>query len=48
MRDGTIADGDTATLFNHYSLLGTIEQLQGLPAIGAASTASTMTSAFNL
>jgi phosphatidylinositol-3-phosphatase len=38
----------SATLFNHYSLLGTTEQLLGLPPLGAASTASPLTSAFNL
>jgi len=38
----------SATLFNHYSLLGTTEQLLGLPALGAASSAPLMTSAFNL
>jgi len=38
----------SATLFNHYSLLGTTEGLLGLPALGAASSAPTMTSAFNL
>jgi phospholipase C len=35
-------------LFNHYSLLGTTEQLLGLPALGQASTTATMTAAFNL
>jgi hypothetical protein len=44
----TPAGSTSATLFNHYSLLGTAEQLLGLPALGAASSASTMTSAFNL
>ena len=38
----------SATLFNHYSLLGTAEQLLSLPALGAAASAPTMTSAFNL
>ena len=38
----------SATLFNHYSLLGTTEQLLGLPALGSASSAALMTSAFNL
>ncbi len=38
----------SATLFNHYSLLGTAEQLLGLPALGAASSSPTMTAAFNL
>lgn len=38
----------SSTLFNHYSLLGTTEQLLGLPALGNAATFATMTSAFNL
>ena len=38
----------SGTLFNHYSLLGTTEQLLGLPKLGLAATAPTMTSAFNL
>jgi phospholipase C len=44
----TPAGSMSATLFNHYSLLGTTEALLGLPALGAASSAPTMTSAFNL
>jgi hypothetical protein len=44
----TPAGSTSATLFNHYSLLGTTEGLLGLPALGAASSAPTMTSAFNL
>jgi hypothetical protein len=35
-------------LFNHYSLLATAEQLLGLPALGQAASATTMTAAFNL
>jgi phospholipase C len=38
----------SGTLFNHYSLLGTAEQLLGLPFLGKAATSTTMTSAFNL
>ena len=38
----------SAKLFNHYSLLGTAEQLLGLPALGRAASFPTMTSAFNL
>jgi hypothetical protein len=38
----------SATLFNHYSLLGTAEQLLGLPKLGEASSFPTLTSAFNL
>jgi hypothetical protein len=36
------------TLFNHYSLLGTAEQLLRLPRLGRASSFPTMTSAFRL
>ena len=38
----------SATLFNHWSLLGTTEQVLGLPKLGMAASATTMTSAFNL
>jgi hypothetical protein len=38
----------SAALFNHWSLLGTAEQLLGLPKLGKAATATTMTTAFNL
>ena len=38
----------SATPFNHYSLLGTAEQLLNLPALGLAGSNSAMTSAFNL
>lgn len=44
----TPAGATSATLFNHYSLLGTTEQLLGLPPLGAASAYPTMTAAFNL
>ena len=44
----TAAGTQSATLFNHYSLLGTAEQLLGLPKLGKAATAKTMTAAFNL
>jgi phosphatidylinositol-3-phosphatase len=44
----TPAGSTSATLFNHYSLLGTAEQPLRLPALGAAASAATMTSAFNL
>ncbi len=44
----TVAGSTSATLFNHYSLLGTAEQLLGLPALGQASAFPTLTSAFNL
>jgi len=38
----------SAKLFNHWSLLGTTEQLLGLPRLGRANSATTMTAAFNL
>jgi len=38
----------SGVLFNHYSLLGTAEQLLGLPKLGLAANSPTMTSAFNL
>ena len=38
----------SATLFNHYSLLGTTEQLLGLPLLGQAATANSMLADFNL
>jgi phospholipase C len=38
----------SATLFNHYSLLGTAEQLLRLPRLGKAADYKTMTSAFHL
>jgi hypothetical protein len=44
----TPAGATSATLFNHYSLLGTAEQLLGLPYLGEAADYQTMTSAFNL
>ncbi len=44
----TPAGATSATLFNHYSLLGTAEQLLGLPALGQAASSTTMTAAFNL
>jgi phospholipase C len=44
----TPAGATSATLFNHYSLLATAEQLLGLPALGQAASATTMTAAFNL
>jgi phospholipase C len=44
----TPAGSTSSTLFNHYSLLGTTEQLLGLPALGQAASSPTMTSAFNL
>jgi len=38
----------SATLFNHYSLLGTAEQLLGLHKLGRANDFPTMTKAFHL
>jgi len=38
----------SSTLFSHYSLLGTAEALLGLPKLGQAAPATTLTAAFNL
>ena len=37
-----------APVYQHYSLLGTAEALLGLPKLGQAAPAATMTAAFNL
>jgi hypothetical protein len=44
----TKAGARSGTLFNHYSLLATAEQLLHLSKLGQAASATTMTSAFNL
>ena len=44
----TKAGTRSSTLFNHYSLLGTAEQLLRLSKLGLAASATTMTKAFNL
>ena len=44
----TPAGTQSATLFNHYSLLGTAEQLLGLPKLAKAATAKSMATAFHL
>ena len=45
----SVPTGDRATAaFTHYSLLLTTEQLLGLPALGAARTATSLTPAFHL
>jgi phospholipase C len=44
----TPAGATSAILFNHYSLLGTTEQLLGLSRLGQASSYPTMTAAFRL
>jgi phospholipase C len=44
----TPAGTTSATSFNHYALLGTTEQLLGLPRLGQASSYPTMTAAFHL
>ena len=44
----TAAGSTSATVFNHYSLLATTEQLLGLPALGRAASAPSMTAPFNL
>jgi len=38
----------SVAMFNHYSMLRTTEQLLGLPLLGAAAHASSMTAAFGL
>jgi len=44
----TKAGARSGTLFNHYSLLGTAEQLLRLSKLGLAASATTMTKAFDL
>jgi phospholipase C len=44
----TPAGTRSGTFFDHYSLLATTEQLLGLPRLGSASSAPTMTAAFHL
>ena len=44
----TPAGKKSGTLFNHYSLLGTAEQLLGLPKLAKAATAKSMATAFHL
>jgi len=44
----TLSGTQSATLFNHYSLLLTTEQLLGLRALGQAASANSMLSDFNL
>jgi hypothetical protein len=44
----TPAGARSATLFSHYSLLGTTEALLGLPRLGQAASAATLTAPFNL
>jgi phosphatidylinositol-3-phosphatase len=44
----TVPGTKSGALFNHYSLLATAEQLLGLPRLGKAASARTMTAAFNL
>ncbi|HWX74552.1 MAG TPA: alkaline phosphatase family protein, partial [Solirubrobacteraceae bacterium] len=44
----TPTEARSATLFNHYSLLRSSEQLLGLPALGEAASANSMLAAFNL
>jgi hypothetical protein len=38
----------SSTFFSHYSLLGTTEQLLGLPQLAQAAASPTMTTAFHL
>jgi hypothetical protein len=44
----TVPGTKSSVLFNHWSLLGTAEQLLGLPKLGKAASATTLTAAFNL
>jgi phosphatidylinositol-3-phosphatase len=44
----TNAGTKSGTLFSHFSLLATTEQLLGLAKLGQAASAATMTKAFNL
>ena len=44
----TPAGTKSGTFFSHYSLLGTTEQLLGLPRLASAASAATMTAAFHL
>jgi phospholipase C len=44
----TPAGTTSGPFFDHYSLLGTTEQLLGLPKLASASSAPTMTAAFHL
>jgi hypothetical protein len=45
---GTIPATTSGRLFNHYSLLGTAEQLLRLPKLGEAANTPTMIHDFNL
>ncbi len=44
----TAASTQSGTLFNHYSLLGSTEQLLGVPPLGQAAGANSMLAPFNL
>jgi phospholipase C len=44
----TPAGTASGTFFSHYSLLGTTEELLGLPKLASASSSATMTAAFHL
>lgn len=44
----TPAGVTSGTFFDHYSLLGTTEQLLRLPRLASAASATTMTAAFHL
>jgi hypothetical protein len=44
----TVPGTQSSTLFNHYSLLGSTEQLLGVPPLGEAARANSMVGAFNL
>ncbi len=44
----TVAGTQDATFYTHYSMLRTTEELLGLPLLGLAASANSMTAAFNL
>jgi hypothetical protein len=48
MSPSTVAGTQSGTLFNHYSLLGSTEQLLGVPPLGHAAGANSMLAAFSL
>ena len=44
----TLPGTQSSTLFNHYSMLASTEQLLGLPPLGQAAGANSMIAGFNL
>jgi hypothetical protein len=45
---GINIDGSSNAQFDHYSLLRTVEDVFGLPAVGSAASASSMKAVFGL